>query len=165
LFGSGNAFKQVRQILLDKCELKAVISMPSGVFKPYAGVSTAILIFTKGGETNNVWFYDMQSDGHSLDDKRVELTDSNGNRDYGDLHKILDNYRKRNPKNESDRTQQHFFVPKSEIVENEFDLSISKYKTEVYEEVIFETPKAIIEKLKTIEDLIKKGIAEIESII
>ena len=151
LFGSGNAFKQVRQILLDKCELKAVISMPSGVFKPYAGVATAILVFTKGGETNNVWFYDMQSDGYSLDDKRNPLTDSNDNRDYGDLHVIIENYRKRNKINESNRTLQHFFVSKAEIIDNEYDLSINKYKKEVYKEVIYDAPKVIIEKLEDIE--------------
>jgi len=165
LFGSGKAFKQVRQILLDKCELKVVISMPSGVFKPYAGVATAILIFTKGGETNNVWFYEMQSDGRSLDDKRTELTDSNGNRDYGDLHKIIENYRKRNPQQESYRTLQHFFVPKAEIVDNEYDLSISKYKTEVYEEVLFEAPNVILDKIEAIEKIILKGIDELKTVL
>ena len=131
LFGSGNAFKDIRKILIDKCELKAVISMPSGVFKPYAGVSTAILIFTKGGETNQVWFYEMQSDGRSLDDKRIPLNKLDGNRDYGDLHLIIDAYKKRNPNRESDKTKQHFFVSKNEIEENDYDLSVSKYKEEI----------------------------------
>lgn len=165
LFGSANAFKQVRQILIDKCELKAVIAMPSGVFKPYAGVATAILIFTKGGETNNVWFYDMQSDGRSLDDKRTELTDSYGNRDFGDLHKIKAAYDSRNPQAESDRTQQHFFVPKAEIVNNDFDLSFSKYKTEVYDEVTYDAPKVILDKLENIEGEILKGIDELKAVL
>jgi len=165
LFGSGKAFKQVRQILLDKCELKGVISMPSGVFKPYAGVATAILVFSKGGETNNVWFYDMQSDGYSLDDKRNPLTNPDGSRNYGDLHTILENYRKRDPKTESDRTQQHFFVPKAEIVDNEYDLSISKYKTEVYEEVVYDVPKVILGKLEKIEVEIMKGIEELKAVL
>lgn len=165
LFGSGTAFKDVRKILIDKCELKAVVSMPSGVFRPYAGVATAILIFTKGGETNNVWFYDMQSDGWSLDDKRSPLTNSDGSRDYGDLHLIIDAYRKRNPKKESDRTLQHFFVPKTEIEENEYNLSFSKYKTEVYLEIKYNDPKAILEKLSSIESEIVKGIDELKSVL
>jgi type I restriction enzyme M protein len=89
LFGSGKAFVEARKMLVEKCELKAVITMPSGVFKPYAGVSTAILIFTKGGETENVWFYDIQSDGYSLDDKRTKLEG------YGDLQDIVTQFKKR----------------------------------------------------------------------
>lgn len=165
LFGSGNAFKSIRKILIEKCELKAVISMPSGVFKPYAGVATAILVFTKGGETNSVWFYDMQSDGFSLDDKRAPLTDNDNSRNYGDLHLIIDAYKKRNPKKENDRTQQHFFVPKTEIEENGYDLSISKYKKEVYEEIRYDEPKVIFGKLSSIELDIVKGIDELKEIV
>lgn len=161
LFGSGKAFKDIRKILIDKCELKAVISMPSGVFKPYAGVATAILIFTKGGETNHVWFYDMQSDGWSLDDKRTSLLKPDGSRDFGDLHLIIEAYKKRNPKKESDRTQQHFFVPKTEIEENNYDLNLSKYKEEVYEEVKYDDPNDILKRLKMNEDIVLKGINEL----
>lgn len=98
LFGSGKAFITVRKLLLDKSELKAVIAMPSGVFKPYAGVASAILLFTKGGETKDVWFYEMQGDGWSLDDKRNPKVLPNGNRDFEDLHVIIEKYKNRNPK-------------------------------------------------------------------
>jgi type I restriction enzyme M protein len=162
LFGSGKAFVEARKILIDKCELKAVIAMPSGVFKPYAGVATAILIFTKGGETTDVWFYDMKSDGRSLDDKRNELTKSNGERDFGDLHLIIDAYRSK--KKSTDRGLQHFVVPKAEIIANEYDLSLSKYKEEVYKEVVYETPAVILDKLSTLETKIVKGIEELKAI-
>ena len=165
LFGSGNAFKDIRKILIDKCELKAVISMPSGVFKPYAGVATAILLFTKGGETTHVWFYEMQSDGYSLDDKRNPLTKTDGSRDYGDLHKILEAYHKRNPKKENDRKKQHFFVPKEEIEENGYDLSISKYKEEVYEEIKYDDPIDILTRLEISENEISVGIGELKKMI
>ncbi|HVA98988.1 MAG TPA: N-6 DNA methylase [Bacteroidia bacterium] len=165
LFGSGKAFKDIRKILIDKCELKAVIGMPSGVFKPYAGVATAILIFTKGGETNDVWFYEMKSDGLSLDDKRTPLFNSDNSRNYGDLHLIIDAYKKRNPKKESDRTKRHFFVPRREIEENDYDLSLNKYKVEVYEEVKYDEPKDILAKLKTNEQNILSAIAELDSFI
>jgi type I restriction enzyme M protein len=161
LFGSGKAFKDIRKILIDKCELKAVISMPSGVFKPYAGVATAILIFTKGGETNRIWFYNMKSDGWSLDDKRNPLFNSNGSRDFGDLHLIIDAYKKRDPKKENDRTEQHFFVPKTEIEENDYDLSLSKYKEVVYEEVKYDEPKDILEKINAGEESILKMVNEL----
>ncbi len=165
LFGSGKAFKSIRKILIEKCELKAVISMPSGVFRPYAGVATAILIFTKGGETNNVWFYDMKSDGFTLDDKRAQLTNNDDSRNYGDLHLIIDAYKQRNHKKESDRTQKHFFVPKTEIEENGYDLSIGKYKDEVYEEIKYDKPKVILEKLSFMETGIIEGIDELKEIL
>ncbi len=141
LFGSGKAFVEARKILVDKCELKAVITMPSGVFKPYAGVSTAILIFTKGGETEKVWFYDMQSDGYSLDDKRTKLDG------YGDLQDIVTQYKKRDQLKKSDRKEKFFFVPKDEIVAEKYDLSMSRYKEDVFEEVVYEKPAVIMEKL------------------
>ena len=161
LFGSGKAFNDIRKILIDKCELKAVIGMPSGVFKPYAGVATAILIFTKGGETNDVWFYEMKSDGWSLDDKRNPLYKSDNSRDFGDLHLIIDAYKKRDPKKESDRTQQHFFVPRTEIEENDYDLNLNKYKVEVYEEVKYDEPRDILQKIKSNEEETLKGINEL----
>ncbi len=157
LFGSGNAFVMLRKMLIEKSELKAVIAMPGGVFKPYAGVSTAILIFTKGGETNNVWFYDMQADGYTLDDKRNKISDN-------DLPDIVQRYLSRSEKKDVDRKAKYFFVPKKEIENNDYDLSISKYKEEVYDEVVYEKPKVIIKKLETIESNIQKGLAELKGL-
>ncbi len=152
LFGSGKAFVEARKLLIEKSELKAVITMPSGVFKPYAGVSTAILIFTKGGETEHVWFYDMQSDGYSLDDKRTKLEG------YGDLQDIVMQYKKRDQSKDGDRKAKFFFVPKSEIVAENYDLSMSKYKEDVFEEVVYEKPAVILEKL--IADEIGENISD-----
>jgi type I restriction enzyme M protein len=159
LFGSGKAFVEARKILVDKCELKAVIAMPSGVFKPYAGVSTAILIFTKGGETENVWFYDMQSDGYSLDDKRTKQEG------YGDLQDIVTQYKKRDQLKETDRKEKFFFVPKSQIVAENYDLSMSKYKEDVFEEVVYEKPGKILAKLKTMEREIGSELKELEGML
>ena len=157
LFGSGKAFKTLRQMLIEKAELKAVISMPSGVFKPYAGVATAILLFTKGGETEKVWFYNMENDGYSLDDKRNKIKES-------DLPDIVEQFKKRDSKKKSDRKAKYFFVPKAEITENGYDLSFSKYKEEVYEEVVYEKPQVIIGKLEKIESAIQKGLAELKDL-
>lgn len=159
LFSSGKAFVEARKILVEKCELKAVINMPSGVFKPYAGVSTAILIFTKGGETENVWLYDMYSDGYSLDDKRTKLEG------YGDLQDIVMQYMMRDQTMESDRKKKFFFVPKEEIVKEKYDLSMGKYKVDVTEEVIYEKPAVILAKLKTLEDEISKELTELEGMM
>jgi type I restriction enzyme M protein len=159
LFGSGKAFVEARKILIEKCELKAVIAMPSGVFKPYAGVSTAILIFTKGGETENVWFYDMQSDGYSLDDKRTKLPG------YGDLQDIVTRYHKRDQAKESDRKEKFFFVPKAEIIAENYDLSMGKYKENVFEEIKYEKPEVLLGKLKTLESEISKELAELEGML
>jgi type I restriction enzyme M protein len=159
LFGSGNAFVEARKLLVEKCELKAVISMPSGVFKPYAGVSTAILVFTKGGETENVWFYDMQSDGYSLDDKRIKLDG------YGDLQEIVIQYKQRDQRKESDRKEKFFFVPKAEIVAENYDLSIGKYKEDVFEEVTYEKPAVILAKLKMMEKEINTELEELEGML
>ncbi|SNR60309.1 type I restriction enzyme M protein [Maribacter sedimenticola] len=141
LFGSGKAFKEARKLMIEKSELKAVITVPSGVFKPYAGVSTALLIFTKGGETENVWFYNMESDGYSLDDKRTKLEG------YGDLQDIVTKYKSAKPASENNRKRKCFTVPKKEIVAEGYDLSFSRYKEEVYEEIEYEKPKVILEKL------------------
>ncbi len=159
LFNNGKAFKQIRQILLERCELKAVISMPSGVFKPYTGVSTAILIFKKGGITDNVWFYNMKSDGYSLDDKRKELYLENGARDYGDLHKIKDEFFK--AKQNNDRKQYHFLVNKEEIIKNNYDLSFQTYHEIEYKEQNYGNPKDIFLELNSIEDNIKKELVEL----
>jgi len=163
LFGSGKVYKQIRTILLERCELKAVISMPSGFFKPYTGVATAILVFTKGGETENVWFYDMKSDGWSPDDKRSELFDKNGIRDFGDLHKVIKDFHGK--RENKDRTQQHFIVPKEEIKENEFDLSYNKYHEKVYEEIQYDEPKVLVSKLEEIEGEILSGIKELKELL
>lgn len=155
---SGKAFEALRKMLIDKTELKAVIAMPSGVFKPYAGVSTAILLFTKGGETTDVWFYDMQADGYTLDDKRNKIADS-------DLPDIVNRFAKRNTKKDNDRKQKFFFVPKKEIETNNYDLNLSTYKEEVYQEVKYEKPKTIFGKLEKIEDGIQEGLAELKAMV
>ncbi len=118
-----------RTQVFEEAELKAVITMPSGVFKPYTGVTTAILIFTRGDKTEHVWFYEMKRDGYSMDDKRTKLDG------YGDLQDIVTRYKKRNPKKDKDRKENFFFVPKEEIIGNNYDLSINRYKEDVYEEV------------------------------
>jgi len=176
LFGSGKAFVDARKLMIEKSELKAVVTIPSGAFKPYAGVSTAILIFTKGGETENVWFYDMESDGYTLDDKRAKLKDKEGNNDYGDLQDIITNYKTRTAKKENDRKGKHFFVPKKEIKAEGYDLSFSRYKEEVFEEIVYEKPEAILEKLlgkfddngeiieKGLEQEISEGLNELKEL-
>ncbi|MCK4920232.1 MAG: N-6 DNA methylase, partial [Bacteroidales bacterium] len=141
LFGSRKAHKEAREILIDECELQGVISMPSGVFKPYAGVSTAVLIFVKGGKTENVWFYDMESDGYTLDDKR-DKTEAN------DIPEIVTQWGERNKNNNEDRKAKHFFVPVEEIKENGYDLSINRYKEIVYEEVEYNKPKIILDDIR-----------------
>ncbi|WP_126646439.1 type I restriction-modification system subunit M [Escherichia coli] len=152
LFGSGKVFRDLRQTLVERCDLKAVITLPSGVFKPYAGVSTAILLFTKvwGAKdkitkpaTEHVWFYEMAADGYSLDDKRSKQEG------YGDLQDIITKYHNRNPGTDTDRTAKYFMVPYSEIADekNNFDLSLSRYKEDVFEEVSYEPPRIILERL------------------
>jgi type I restriction enzyme M protein len=150
LFGSGNAFKNLRQMLVERCDLKAVITMPSGVFKPYAGVSTAILLFTKvwgpkdkvtKPATENVWFYEMTADGRSLDDKRTKQVG------YGDLQDIVAKYHARNPKTDKDRTQKCFMVPRADIEAEGYDLSLSRYKEDVFEEVVYDKPADILKRL------------------
>lgn len=159
LFGSGKAFVQARKKIVEETELKAVITLPSGVFKPYAGVSTSILIFTKGGETQHTWFYDLQSDGYSLDDKRNKLEG------YGDLQDVVTRYKKRDAKKDKDRTQKYFFVPKKELLENAYDLSLSKYKEEVYEEVSYEKPGTILKELEKIENTISKNLNQLKDLV
>jgi type I restriction enzyme M protein len=159
LFGSGKAFVQARKKIVEEAELKAVITMPSGVFKPYAGVSTAILLFTKGGETNHTWFYEMKNDGYSLDDKRNKLES------YGDLQDIVERYKKRDAKKDKERTERYFFVSKKELGENGYDLSLSRYKEEVYEEISFEPPKAIIGKLVELDRKIRSDLQQLERMI
>ncbi len=168
LFGSGNAFKALRQLLVDRCELKAVITMPSGVFKPYAGVSTAILLFTKvwapdakvnKPATKRVWFYDMQADGYSLDDKRTKQDCT------GDLQDIVERFQSLKPKTESDRKQKHFTVSYDEIKAEDYDLSFSRYHEDTYEEIQYEAPSAILDKLIEAEvgDIEEMDLAKIKN--
>jgi type I restriction enzyme M protein len=161
LFGSSKAHKKLRTMLVEEQKLDAVISMPSGVFKPYAGVSTAILLFTKtnSGGTDNVWFYDMQADGYSLDDKRTPQPDKS------DLADILARWQKRDEEGDRARTDQSFLVPKSEIAENDYDLSINRYKEVVYEAVEYDAPDVILERLAELESEIATGREELEGML
>lgn len=160
LFGSSNAHKQIRKEILDNNKLEAVISMPSGVFKPYAGVSTAILVFTKTGTggTDNVWFYDMKADGYSLDDKRQEISDC-------DIPDIINRFSNLADEKDRARTEQSFFVPVDEIVANDYDLSINKYKEVVYEQVEYEPTEVIIDKIEKIEAEIQTEMAELKKLL
>ncbi|QQS05855.1 MAG: N-6 DNA methylase [Fibrobacterota bacterium] len=150
LFGSGKAFKDLRQLLIERCDLKAVVTMPSGVFKPYAGVSTAILLFTKvygpkeaftKPATESVWFYEMSADGYSLDDKRTKLDNP------GDLQDVVAKYHARKELTEADRTAKCFAVPRADIEAQSYDLSLSRYKVDVFEEVQYEAPSVILDRL------------------
>ena len=146
LFGSSNAHKQLRETLLSKHKLEAIISMPSGVFKPYAGVSTAIVVFTKtnNGGTDKVWVYDMKADGYSLDDKRSPMTNN-------DIPDIVSRFAQRDLEQDRARTEQSFLVPLAEIEANDWDLSINRYKEIVYEEVGYEAPAKIIADIEQLD--------------
>ena len=156
LFGNSKAHKNIRELLLERCRLDAVISMPSGVFKPYAGVSTAILFFTKGESTKNVWFYDMQADGFSLDDKRTPQPEKN------DIPDILKQFKNRLKNKPTDRKEKAFFVPFEEIKKNNYDLSISKYKEIEYEEVVYENPEVIKKKILGYENKIIEALENLK---
>ena len=160
LFGSSTAHKAIRKEIVENNRLEAVISMPSGVFKPYAGVSTAILIFTKTGHggTDNVWFYDMQADGLSLDDKRSPVAEN-------DIPDIIARFK--NPDGEKDRarTEKSFFVPKDEIVANEYDLSINKYKKTEYKPVEYPPTSEIMAELRELEKQIGDAMDELEEML
>jgi len=160
LFGSSNAHKSIRKEIVDNHKLEAIISMPSGVFKPYAGVSTAIMIFTKtsAGGTDNVWFYDMKADGYSLDDKR-NLVEKN------DIPDILARFNNLSGEKERKRTEQSFFVPVDEIRENEYDLDISKYREVEYEEIQYRTPVDILADIAEKEKLIMGNIEKLGYLI
>lgn len=145
LFGTTNAHQALRKELVEKHRLQAVISMPSGVFKPYSGVSTAIVAFTKtgAGGTDNVWFYDMKADGFSLDDKRNPVAEN-------DIPDILARFHNLAGETLRARTEQSFFVPKSEIAQNNYDLSINRYKEVVYEKIDYEKPDVILNRIDTL---------------
>jgi type I restriction enzyme M protein len=160
LFGSSTAHKKVREVLVENHKLDGVISMPSGVFKPYAGVSTAVLMFTKtgAGGTDSVWFYDMDADGLSLDDKRQPVAEN-------DIPDLVKRWKERNPEVDTNRTGKAFFVPKDEIQANGYDLSINRYKETEYEEVKYESPKVILQKLRTLEDEIQADLDALEGLL
>ncbi len=182
LFGSSNAHKSLRKMLIEDCELQGVVSMPSGVFKPYAGVSTAIIVFVKGGTTERVWFYDMQADGYSLDDKRDRI-------ETNDLSDIVEKWNRRGTvhraREEKDhphvipgedpgsrntdtdvipdtdresRKNKHFFVPVREIIDNNYDLSINRYKEIDYTPPEYDKPKVILRKIEKLEKAISNAI-------
>lgn len=161
LFGTSTAHKSIRKELIENNRLQAVISMPSGVFKPYAGVSTAILVFTKTGKggTDNVWFYDMQSDGYSLDDKRTDLGTG------GDIEDIIARFKNLDAEADRERTNQSFLVPKQEIADNGYDLSINKYKKTIAKTTEYPPTKEIMATLYDIEKRIAAGLKELESML
>ena len=158
LFGNSNAHKSIKKLLLEKCRLDAVISMPSGIFKPYAGVSTAVLYFTKGEPTEKVWFYDMEADGYSLDDKRNEIKEN-------DIPDILERFEKRKKEDNKDISKKSFFVSIDEIKANDFDLSINKYRKEKHEEVIHRNSKEIIKEAKKEVKELLEGFEELEKLV
>ncbi len=161
LFGSSNAHQALRKMLVEDQKLDAILSMPSGVFKPYAGVSTAVLLFTKtnSGGTDDVWFYDMHADGFSLDDKRTPQPDKS------DLPDLLKRWQNRAKEKGRKRTDQSFLVPKAEIAANDYDLSINRYKEVAYEAVEHDSPKVILKRLAKLEEEIEKGRKELEGML
>ena len=160
LFGSSAAHKAIRKTIIEDNRLEAVISMPSGVFKPYAGVSTGILIFTKTGHggTDKVWFYDMQADGFSLDDKRTEIKEN-------DIPDIITRFHNLEAEEGRERTEKSFFVPKDEIVDNDYDLSINKYKKTEYIPVEYPSTAEIMTDIHELEMEIEKGLADLEGLL
>ena len=160
LFGTSNAHKSLRKELVENHHLRAVISMPSGVFKPYAGVSTAVLVFTRtgAGGTDKVWFYDMKADGYSLDDKRSPI-------EVNDIPDIIERFN--NLEGEADRkpTEQSFFVDKSAIIANNYDLSINRYKEVVYEKVEYDSPMVIMDRLDKLSLDIADKMKELRGLI
>ena len=160
LFGSSKAHKDIRKEIVENQRLEAVISMPSGVFKPYAGVSTAILIFTKTqhGGTDNVWFYDMTADGFSLDDKRSAVAEN-------DIPDIIQRFRKLEGEKDRKRTDKSFMVPKKEIADNDYDLSINKYKEVEYVAVEYPPTSEIMANIRDIETEIAKEMEELERLL
>ncbi|MDD7282126.1 MAG: class I SAM-dependent DNA methyltransferase [Erysipelotrichaceae bacterium] len=159
LFGSSKAHKSIRKELVENNRLQAVISMPSGVFKPYAGVSTAILIFTKDPSgTKDVWFYDMKADGYSLDDKRSQVSEN-------DIPDIIERYHNLDKEVDRKRTEQSFFVTKQEIVDNGYDLSINKYKEIEYVPVEYPPTSEILDEIFKLDEEINKELLELKELL
>lgn len=179
LFGSTKSHKQIREKIVNGQKLEAVISLPSGVFKPYAGVSTAILIFTKtnSGGTDKVWFYDMQADGYSLDDKRTKLTKDGeeATHEQSNITDILTRFKtlsnedgtpnKKSGEYKRKKTAQSFMVKAEDIISNDFDLSLNRYKEVVYEEIQYDKPKDILKRIKKLQDKMAKGVKELEGLL
>ena len=157
LFGTTKAHKALRKELVENHNLQAVISMPSGVFKPYAGVSTAVLVFTKtgAGGTDKVWFYDMKADGFSLDDKRNPISEN-------DIPDIVNRFHRLENETNRARTEQSFFVDKADLAANDYDLSINRYKEIIYEKVEYEKPKVILGKIKSLLTQIDENTAQLD---
>jgi type I restriction enzyme M protein len=158
LFGSSHAHLSLRKLLVEENQLEAVISLPSGVFKPYAGVSTGILVFTKGGRTDNVFFYDVQNDGYSLDDKRNKIEGDN-------LPDCLKRWQNKDASKDTDRTSQAFYVPVAEIEKNNFDLSLNRYKEIVYEEENYDPPQDILENMIHLENEIMRDMEDLRGML
>ena len=160
LFGSSGAHKAVRKAIVDENRLNAVISMPSGVFKPHAGVSTAILIFTKTGHggTDNVWFYDMEADGYSLDDKRSKVEEN-------DIPDIISRFQNLDGEKDRERTEKSFLVSVEEIKNNDYDLSINKYKEIVYVQEEYPPTKQLIAEIRELDRELNKTLDELEKMI
>ena len=160
LFGSSKAHKSIRKELIENHQLKAVISMPGGVFKPYAGVSTAVLVFvkTEAGGTENVWFYDMKADGFSLDDKRSEIAEN-------DIPDIIARFHNLDGETNRERTEQSFFVPKQEIVDNDYDLSINKYKKTEYVAVEYPPTSEIMVEIEDLNKVIETELSELKKML
>lgn len=160
LFGSSRAHKALRKELVERQQLRAVISMPSGVFKPYAGVSTAILIFTRtdAGGTDNVWFYDMKADGYSLDDKRTPI-------EQNDIPDIIARFENLEAEQSRERTEQSFFVSKQEIADNDYDLSINKYKKTIYVPVEYPPSSEILDEIERLESQVQTELVELRKLL
>jgi type I restriction enzyme M protein len=158
LFGSSGAHQALRELLIESNQLEAVISLPSGVFKPYAGVSTGILVFTKGGRTDNVFFYDVEADGRSLDDKREPVAEN-------DLPDCLKRWQSRDIRRDTDRASKGFFVPVQEIREANFDLSFSRYKEHVYRGDTYDPPIVILDRMKALNEDISDNLAELREML
>jgi type I restriction enzyme M protein len=180
LFGSSTAHKELRRMLVEDQKLDAVVKLPGGVFKPYAGVSTAILLFTKtnSGGTDQVWFYDVEADGWSLDDKRTPLLPEDklgatpstklGADDHGknNLPDVLARWAKRNgPERERPRTAQTFCVPKADLTAQEYDLSLNRYREVVQEAVEHRPPRSILASLVKLEEEIQRRMKELEGML
>lgn len=160
LFGSSKAHKQIRKAIIEDNRLEAVISMPSGVFKPYAGVSTGILIFTKTGHggTDKVWFYDMKADGYSLDDKRSPVKEN-------DIPDIIERFNHLDKEEDRKRTEQSFLVDMKEIIDNDYDLSINKYKEVIYEKVEYPPTNEILADIEKLNKEIDKNLEELKALL
>lgn len=165
LFGGSTAHKDIRMQIIEGQKLEAIISMPSGVFKPYAGVSTAIMIFTKtnSGGTDQVWFYDMQADGYSLDDKRTPLKQDK--HEENNIPDILKRYHNLNNEQERKRTDQSFMVPVKEIRDNNYDLAINRYKEIIYDEIKYDSPAKIISDIEQIDLERQKALDTLKSML